>query len=156
MTKKTDTSPQETFDHGQAQLLPTPLRPSELIKRLQLIFADERPHSEDPSIMLWGPPGVGKTSIVEQLVTQLQYTLFEWRLGSMTITVIGTGVSMPHTTEYSPVRGNCPKSTFHAAKALSRLRASGRKVNPPTVIPAASSSRTSVGWGEATRREPSR
>ncbi len=85
MTKKPADPPQETFDHGQARLLPTPLRPSELIKRLQIVFAEERPHSEDPSIMLWGPPGVGKTSIVEQLVTRLQYALFEWRLGSMTI-----------------------------------------------------------------------
>ncbi len=58
MTKKPADPPQETFDHGQARLLPTPLRPSELIKRLQLIFAEEQPHSEDPSIMLWGPPGV--------------------------------------------------------------------------------------------------
>jgi hypothetical protein len=50
-----------------------------------MIFAEERPHPEDPSVMLWGPPGVGKTSIVEQLVTNLGYGLFEWRLGSMTI-----------------------------------------------------------------------
>ncbi len=47
MTKKADTLPQETFDHGQARLLPTPLRPSELIKRLEMIFADERPMGED-------------------------------------------------------------------------------------------------------------
>lgn len=83
--KQGDDQIQETFDHRQARLLPTPLRPSELMKRLQLIFAEERPHSEDPSIMLWGPPGVGKTSIVEQLVTNLGYGLFEWRLGSMTV-----------------------------------------------------------------------
>ncbi len=85
MTKRTETPPQETFDHGQARLLPTPLRPSDLVSRLQMIFAEERPHPEDPSVMLWGPPGVGKTSIVEQLVTNLGYGLFEWRLGSMTI-----------------------------------------------------------------------
>ena len=60
--KQGDNQAQETFDHGQARPLPTPLRPSELMKRLQLIFAEERPHSEDPSIMLWAPPGVGKTS----------------------------------------------------------------------------------------------
>ncbi len=45
MPQKSADSPQETFDHGQARLLPTPLRPSELIKRLRMTFADEGPSS---------------------------------------------------------------------------------------------------------------
>lgn len=85
MSKKGPDQPQETFDHGQARLLPTPLKPSELLKRLVLILQEDGPHPDDPSVMIWGPPGVGKTSIVEQLAAKLGHLLFEWRLGSMTI-----------------------------------------------------------------------
>lgn len=85
MTKKTDTSPQETFDHGQARLLPSPIKPSQLFQRILVWLQAGTWHPDDPSVMIWGPPGCGKTSIVEQLVAKLGYLLFEWRLGSMTI-----------------------------------------------------------------------
>lgn len=84
MSKAPD-KPAETFDTGQNQLLTRPITPSQLSEIFSMLLAEGAPHPADPSIMLWSAPGLGKTSILNQVCHAAGAALFEWRLATLNL-----------------------------------------------------------------------
>ena len=84
------------------------MTPAQLKKTLQLLIE----HQLRLSVMIWGPPGVGKSSIVAQVAQQAEVDCIDVRLSQLAPTdlrglpVADAGISRWYPPEFLPRKGN--------------------------------------------------